>query len=104
MLWAYPPTDDVLHKMGQSFIFAQFNSQRMSCEPDALLAYLQQQLPDYMVPAKLVILDKLPVSANGKIDRKQLPRLPESQQSKLLRCRIRIHHWRRRCLLLVVPS
>ena len=34
---------------------------------------LGQALPDYMVPSVVVELDKLPLNANGKVDRKALP-------------------------------
>lgn len=43
--------------------------------PDArqLRAYLRRVLPDYMVPARFVLLDRFPVLPSGKIDRQALP-------------------------------
>ncbi|KAF1033213.1 MAG: Linear gramicidin synthase subunit D [Pseudomonas sp.] len=45
---------------------------------DALRAQLKETLPDYMVPGYLMFLEHLPLSPNGKLDRKALP-LPDAR-------------------------
>ncbi|MFF7457092.1 amino acid adenylation domain-containing protein [Kitasatospora sp. NPDC008115] len=42
-------------------------------DPAALRAALAAQLPPYLVPAAVVVLADLPLTANGKVDRERLP-------------------------------
>jgi len=47
---------------------------------DELRTLLKQKLPEYMIPSTFMILDALPLSPNGKLDRNALP-APDSEKS-----------------------
>ncbi|GFM84914.1 hypothetical protein PSCICO_03130 [Pseudomonas cichorii] len=60
---------------GDKRLIAYFTQQpgQEPASADVLRAHLQACLPDYMIPAAYVELEKMPVSANGKLDRRSLP-------------------------------
>ena len=47
-----------------------------------LRMYLQEKLADYMIPSVFVRLDKIPLTSNGKVDRRALPQ-PEDKRPEL---------------------
>ncbi|WP_143021615.1 non-ribosomal peptide synthetase, partial [Paenibacillus sp. OK060] len=59
-----------------AYVVAHGNAERTDIKK-----YLADHLPNYMVPSFFVYLDRLPLTANGKIDRKALPQ-PELQMEE----------------------
>ncbi|MBM7689801.1 hypothetical protein BCR24_12790 [Enterococcus ureilyticus] len=55
-----------------TYLCAYIVTQQLVAE-STLKDYLGRTLPDYMVPNYFIFLEKLPITANGKLDEKQLP-------------------------------
>ena len=45
-----------------------------------LKQYARERLPEYMTPETIVLLEEIPITANGKLDRKRLPALSDAMQ------------------------
>lgn len=52
---------------------------------DSIIDFLKKELPDYMVPRIIVGLDKIPLTANGKVDRKQLPEAEQEDKQAYIK-------------------
>jgi len=57
-----------------------FVSGAVPIDSEQIIGYCSAQLPDYMVPRKIYVIEELPLNTNGKIDRSKLARLLEGMQ------------------------
>ncbi|MCP4152008.1 MAG: amino acid adenylation domain-containing protein, partial [bacterium] len=70
LLYAYYAAENVPHPTPTTSTIRHPLSGIQS--PSAIRTHLAQFLPDYMIPAYFIKLDKIPVTSNGKLDRKAL--------------------------------
>lgn len=67
-----------LGRTNQLHAFVQPTRANAALQPPALRAFLAEQLPDYMIPTHLAVLERLPLTRSGKLDRRALPDLTET--------------------------
>lgn len=61
-------------KAGYKQIVAYYTLERnQKTDEKTLKDYLENILPSYMIPSNIVVLDRIPITVNGKLDRKALP-------------------------------
>jgi natural product biosynthesis luciferase-like monooxygenase protein/amino acid adenylation domain-containing protein len=58
--------------------YGRHNGRRTTTE---LRGFLQETLPAYMIPSAFVVVEKMPLTPNGKVDRKSLPTPTELYES-----------------------
>jgi microcystin synthetase protein McyB len=68
--------------LNDDLLVAYIISNDLELDIEKIRDYCCRQLCQYMVPSYFVVLDRLPINANGKIDRKRLP-LPNLSSSTL---------------------
>ena len=58
---------------GREAYLVSYVTSKADIDTKALLAYLREQLPAYMVPAFIIPLEAIPLNFSGKVDEKKLP-------------------------------
>ncbi|WP_287295711.1 non-ribosomal peptide synthetase [Moorena sp. SIO2C4] len=56
------------------------SKQEQELTSSQLRQFLKQKLPDYMIPSGFAFLEKFPLTPNGKVDRRALPELDQSNR------------------------
>jgi aspartate racemase len=67
---------------GEKFLAAYVVADDQELEASDLRSYLRTKLPEYMMPAAFVFMDALPLTDNGKVDRRALPDVDRSTLTK----------------------
>lgn len=57
------------------FIEADFQNDRFILKEEDLLNFMKANLPEYMIPEKIDILPSIPLTSNGKVDRKAIEKI-----------------------------
>lgn len=62
-----------VRKIGSTEYLAGYYTAKEAVSADALKEFMQEKLPEYMVPNVLTQLAEMPMTSNGKVNRKALP-------------------------------
>ena len=68
----YPQAEDAFDEIGQKMFVCVVNDTNKEIQEESMKAFLREHLLPYMIPSRIKVLKELPLSANGKVDRKKL--------------------------------
>ncbi|MEV7807435.1 amino acid adenylation domain-containing protein [Microbispora sp. NPDC088329] len=67
-----PEADAAISGIGPQTFAVRFKSERADVRQEQLIGHLAERLPSYMIPAEFQIVDRIPLTGNGKVDRARL--------------------------------
>ncbi|MCA1701891.1 MAG: methyltransferase, partial [Actinobacteria bacterium] len=67
-----PDAGDPMAELGMHIFAARAKPDRMPLNRAGVIKHLTQRLPEYMIPTQVQVLDALPVTGNGKVNRQAL--------------------------------
>ncbi len=67
---------------GQKRLVAYLVASQVEANLNQVRKTLEQQLPDFMIPSYFIVMDELPKTTSGKVDKKQLPK-PDYKRPEL---------------------
>ena len=79
----YPGEKDPLAEAKQVVFVGQFINHTNLLTKEEIVKEISEKLPEYMVPNSVDILDKMPLNANGKLDRKKLASMVVNDKNKI---------------------
>lgn len=65
-----PEISSISNILGANLFIKQFKSDRAIINEKDLRKYAEIDMPSYMIPAEICVIDQIPLSVNGKVDRK----------------------------------
>jgi pyochelin synthetase len=82
LVFALPGENDIFTRIGLYVYASQVKTDRVSLRPQQIVEAAAKRLPAVMVPSVVQVMDHLPLTANGKVDRDALSRLiPQSSRA-----------------------
>ncbi|MFR9795266.1 amino acid adenylation domain-containing protein [Streptomyces sp. MS06] len=76
-----PAPEDELARIGMHVFAARFKTDRAPLDTEELARRLAERLPAEMIPSRFEVLDALPLTDNGKVDRAALARWAEEHRT-----------------------
>jgi fengycin family lipopeptide synthetase D len=73
---------------GKNEYLVAFLTVKAGFSADKFRIILSKHLPSYMIPSKIEVIEKMPVTVNGKVDRQLL-----KEKAKILKTELRQHRW-----------
>lgn len=72
IVYFYPNKTDILADVGQAVYISRMRSEERTTSRREIKNFLESKLPDYMIPSEIEIMSSIPLTANGKIDKRAL--------------------------------
>ena len=72
LFYTYPQKNDILEKGGQAAYIARIRYNQKQIDKQDIMDYMKKKVPEYMLPSSIEVLCKMPLTMNGKIDKKFL--------------------------------
>lgn len=81
LLYKYPKENHFLACSHQRIFISRFNGGKAVVSDSDIYDMLERKLPQYMIPSKVTVLSEMPITANGKTDRKKLLKIAAENSS-----------------------